>query len=93
MNRDNKVIKSNQLKRNWPRNIWGNLLFSPFEEENWEIAPFRSELQEDQNNYYVRAELLRIPKEKIDIELVNNQLLIHAEKEKEKNQPKKKCES
>jgi len=90
MNRDNKVIKSNQLKRNWTRNIWDNLLFSPFEEESWEITPFRSELQEDQNNYYVKAELPGIPKEKIDIELVNNQLRIHAEKEEEKETTNKK---
>jgi len=89
MNRDNKVIKSNQLKRNWTRNIWDNLL-SPFEEESWEITPFRSELQEDQNNYYVKVELPGIPKEKIDIELVNNQLRIHAEKEEEKETTNKK---
>ncbi|RHZ35331.1 Hsp20/alpha crystallin family protein [endosymbiont GvMRE of Glomus versiforme] len=90
MNRDNKIIKNNPLKRNWPRNIWDNLLFSPFEEESWEITPFRSELQEDQNNYYVKAELPGVPKEKIDIELVNNQLRIHAEKEEEKETTNKK---
>jgi HSP20 family protein len=89
MNRDNKLIKNSQLKKNLPRNIWDSLL-SPFEEEIWETTPFRSELQEDQDNYYVKAELPGIPKDKIDIELINNQLRIHAEKEEEKETTNKK---
>src|SRR3954447_26312288 len=56
----------------------------------WEITPFRSELQEDQDNYHVKAELPGVPKEKIDIELVNNQLRIHAEKEEQKESDNKK---
>ena len=90
MNKDIKQIqRNNQLKRNWPRSIWDNLLF-PFDEETWEINHFRSEFQEDQNNYYVKAELPGIPKEKVDIELVNNQLRIHAEKEEERETTDKK---
>jgi len=89
MNRNNKIIRNNQLKKNWTRNIWDSLL-SPFDEEVWEITPFCSELQEDQNNYYVKAGLPGVPKEKIDIELVNNQLRIHAEKEEEKETTNKK---
>ncbi|CAG8440153.1 11517_t:CDS:2 [Ambispora leptoticha] len=58
--------------------------------EIWETTSFRSELQEDNNNYYVKAELPGISKEKIDIELVNNQLRIHAEKEEEKETINKK---
>ena len=83
MNKDNKLIHNNRLKRNLPRSIWDNFL-SPFEEEVWETAPFRSELQEDQDNYYVKAELPGIPKEKIEVELINNQLRVRAEKEEEK---------
>ena len=89
MNKDNKLIRNNQLKRNWTRNIWENLL-SPFEEEIWETAPFRSELQEDQDNYYVKAELPGVPKDKIEVELVNNQLRVRAEKEEEKETTNKK---
>jgi len=45
MNKDNKLMnqRNNQLKRNWPRNIWDSILF-PFDEENWEINQFHSEL-------------------------------------------------
>lgn len=90
MDKDNKLTqRNNQLKRNWNRSIWDNF-FSPFDEEIWETNPFRSELQEDDNNYYVKVELPGIPKEKIDIELVNNQLRIHAEKEEEKETTSKK---
>ncbi|WP_147411712.1 Hsp20/alpha crystallin family protein [endosymbiont GvMRE of Glomus versiforme] len=38
----------------------------------------------------LNAELPGVPKEKIDIELVNNQLRIHAEKEEEKETTNKK---
>lgn len=89
---NNKLIKNNQLKRNWPINFWDNWL-TPFDfwgEDNWETKPFRSELQEDQNNYYVKAELAGVPKENIDIELVNNQLRIRAEKEEKKENTDKK---
>lgn len=65
-------------------------MLSPFEEEVRPTIPFRSELQEDENNYYVKAELPGIPKEKIEVELVNNQLRIHAEKEEEKETTNKK---
>jgi len=84
MNKSSKLIRKNQIKRNWPKSLWDNFLSSPFDEEIWETIPFRSELQEDNDNYYVRAELPGLSKEKIDIELVNNQLRIHAEKEEEK---------
>lgn len=93
MNKNNRIIKSNPF-RNWTnfltRNLWDDFFLSPREEELTETIPFRSELQEDQNNYYVKAELPGIPKEKIEVELVNNQLRIHAEKEEEKETINKK---
>ncbi|WNE40935.1 MAG: Small heat shock protein IbpB [Mycoplasmataceae bacterium] len=89
---NNKLTKNNQLKRNWPNNIWDNWLtpFNFWDEDTWETKPFRSELQEDQNNYYVKAELAGVPKESIDVELVNNQLRIRAEKEEKKEDNNKK---
>jgi HSP20 family protein len=47
-------------------------------------------LQEDKDNYYIRAELPGIKKDKIKIELENNQLRIHAVKEEEKDVENKK---
>jgi len=89
MSKDDKLIRNNRLKRNLTRSIWDNFL-SPLEEEIWETVPFRSELQEDQDNYYVKVELPGIPKEKIEVELINNQLRVRAEKEEERETANKK---
>jgi len=58
--------------------------------KNWILSNFNSELKEDKDNYYIKAELPGIEKENIDIEIDTNKVSINAEKKEEKEENNKK---
>jgi len=83
-----KKIRNNFWMKDWIRDALSDD-FSPWDRD-WENDYFNSELQEDEDNFYLKAELPGIDKDKIKIELKNNQLRIKAEKEEEKEVNNKK---
>ncbi len=47
------------------------------------------EISEDKTNYLLKFDLPGVPKEKVKVEIVDDQLTVHAERQEEKNDQKK----
>jgi len=92
MNRDLIRSKLDYASR---RSILDDLIF-PFENfiirEGKQLMAngFSSDLEEDKENYYIKAELPGINKDEIELEADSNKVVIHAEKKQEREESDKK---
>lgn len=92
MNRDLIRNKFDYASR---RSVLDDLIF-PFENfiiregKNLIASSFNSDLEEDKDHYYIKAELPGINKDEIELEVDSNKVMIHAEKKKETKESDKK---
>jgi len=96
MNRKNLIQREfnnfNQLRRNFFNDLLSPLESTLFPEisNTLGINNFSGELKEDNDNYYINAELAGVNKEDINLDISDNKVSIRAEKKEEKEENNKK---
>jgi HSP20 family molecular chaperone IbpA len=90
----NRELTKSRLEYASKKDILYDLIF-PFENyilregKNLMANSFNSDLKEDQNCYYINAELPGFNKDEIELEVDTNRVIIHAEKKKKEDVDKK----